>query len=466
MANDVLYHHVAEIIKSVLAKEQSLRNAVYSNNYKVGVPFDLSTSWAEVLSFSFIAMYLTDESRVWEHNAWDNVDWSEEMKKDAHRVIETQKQQAVDISKAEELIGNPEKQWDAFYSQHSNNFFKDRRWLLKEFPELDMKNYAEGSNVRVLEVGCGVGNSSFPLLEWDEHRRMTLYSCDYSDVAVKVLKEHEKYDRSRMCGFVWDITEEPPEDAPAKESLDFVVCIYVLSAIHPSKVRQAIDNLVSLLKPGGMLLLKDYGRFDLTQLRFKKHRYIDENLYCRGDGTLVYFFSNDELDALLRSAGLVQKANFVDRRLIVNRAKHVKMYRQWLQNKKALLRLSCETLRFRALFDEILNDPVLGQITSDPELNGNINLAYVLLYEFLAGAGLGRASPRLRGAIYKHTKAIHDREKLLAEGGRGVAAIKEEGDSSESAVFIPRYARINTLKWTVEEAVERLKYEDWRVSCC
>ncbi|PIO55702.1 hypothetical protein TELCIR_22910, partial [Teladorsagia circumcincta] len=91
----------------------------------------------------FGTRYLTDESRVWEHNAWDNVDWSEEMKKDAHRVIETQKQQAVDASKAEELIGNPEKQWDAFYSQHNNNFFKDRRWLLKEFPELDMKNYAE-----------------------------------------------------------------------------------------------------------------------------------------------------------------------------------------------------------------------------------------------------------------------------------------------------------------------------------
>ncbi|KAK5965833.1 Fe/B12 periplasmic-binding domain-containing protein [Trichostrongylus colubriformis] len=116
------------------------------------------------------------------------------------------------------------------------------------------------------------------------------------------------------------------------------------------------------------------------------------------------------------------------------------------------------------MFDDILKDPVVGQITSDPELNGDINLAYVLLYEFLAGAGLGRASPRLRGAIYKHTKAIHDKEKVLAQSGRGVVAIKEESDSSESAAFIPRYARINTLKWTSEEALERLRYEDWRVT--
>ncbi|KHJ79079.1 hypothetical protein OESDEN_21283 [Oesophagostomum dentatum] len=238
---------------------------------------------------------------------------------------------------------------------------------------------------------------------------MFLYSCDYSDVAVRVLKEDEKYDADRMSAFVWDITQDPPADAPPKESLDYVLCIYVLSAIHPSKIPQAIHNLVTLLKPGGMLLLKDYGRFDLTQLRFKKDRYIEENLYCRGDGTLVYFFSKDELDRLLRAAGLVQKANFVDKRLIVNRAKKVKMYRKWLQNKKSLLRLCCETLRFRPLFYEILEDQELSQIYEDPEVKGDVNLVYILLYEFLAGAGLGRASPRLRGVIYRHTKAIHDR---------------------------------------------------------
>jgi len=80
--------------------------------------------------------------------------------------------------------------------------------------------------------------------------------------------------------------------------------IFVLSALHPIEWESAIRNVFTILKPGGTVLLRDYGRHDLTQVRFKQGRLLEENFYIRGDKTRVYFFDQDDLAKIFTGSPL------------------------------------------------------------------------------------------------------------------------------------------------------------------
>lgn len=95
----------------------------------------------------------------------------------------------------------------------------------------------------VLDVGCGVGNATIPLLQTSERSgKLFVYACDYSQQAVDILMRNTTQWSERCKPFVWDITGQITEIVPAG-SIDIILCIYVLSAIAPEKQQLAVDNL-------------------------------------------------------------------------------------------------------------------------------------------------------------------------------------------------------------------------------
>ena len=104
-------------------------------------------------------------------------------------------------------------------------FFKDRHWLFTEFPELAPHNVKQDKsrplrypsesktsdgtnetnsetnlvqpNQRVFEIGCGVGNTIFPLLLYNDNPNLFVYGCDFSSAAIEIMQQSKEYDPSR-----------------------------------------------------------------------------------------------------------------------------------------------------------------------------------------------------------------------------------------------------------------------------
>lgn len=80
--------------------------------------------------------YLRDDGLVFEHNAWDNVDFPEQKESEIKAIIEMQRDRPVDSMAAERLLETSRDQWNAFYRTHNDGFFMNRNWIVRELPEL------------------------------------------------------------------------------------------------------------------------------------------------------------------------------------------------------------------------------------------------------------------------------------------------------------------------------------------
>ncbi|KAF2405489.1 methyltransferase [Trichodelitschia bisporula] len=337
--------------------------------------------------FQFGSRVLEEGHDIFEFNAWDHVETDDAYKEFAETQYAMQRETPVSEFDKKRFNDQPEKWWNKFYANNAANFFKNRKWLAHEFPVLVSLTKPDAPATVILEVGAGAGNTAFPILALNQNPHLRIHACDFSKKAVELIRNNEAYNNPAAVGHieasVWDIASPPdpvssvpclPEGV-APGSVDIVMLIFIFSALAPSQWTQAVRNVWHVLKPGGVVLFRDYGRGDLAQVRFKKGRWMEENFYVRGDGTRVYFFdegelqqiwagqedethndktlqidlaslalegsddnkSTDDADKPEESSDSTARPKFhvmefgVDRRMLVNRQRRLKMYRCWMQ---------------------------------------------------------------------------------------------------------------------------------------
>lgn len=234
--------------------------------------------------------------------------------------------------KRAKLEAEAQKNWDLFYKRNETRFFKDRHWTKREFEELAGAASDRSDQTPVLlEVGCGVGNFIFPLLE--ENTPFFVYACDFSPRAVDFVRSHPLYDESRVKAFQCDLTRDTLTDRVPECSVDVVTMVFVLSAICPGKMSAVLENVRAVLKPGGVVLFRDYGLYDQAMLRFAPGHKIGTDFYVRQDGTRAYYFSEENLAQLFRDAGFEVESNGYVRRETVNKKEGICVPRVFVQAK-------------------------------------------------------------------------------------------------------------------------------------
>jgi S-adenosylmethionine-diacylgycerolhomoserine-N-methlytransferase len=142
-----------------------------------------------------------------------------------------------------------------FYRYHAY-VYDSTRWLILHGREAAIERLALRPDSRVLEIGCGTGLNFRALLRRLDPARGRLTGLDFSaDMLERAAR--------RVLRHAWSNVELIEADAAALQlsaRFDGILLAYSLSMIPdwPGALRRAYGHL----RPGGRLVVLDFGRFD------------------------------------------------------------------------------------------------------------------------------------------------------------------------------------------------------------
>ncbi|KAJ7106472.1 S-adenosyl-L-methionine-dependent methyltransferase [Mycena crocata] len=124
------------------------------------------------------------------------------------------------------------------------------------------------------------------------------------------------------------------------------------------------------------------------------------------------------------------------------------------KDRKRTAALVIETLKFKSVLSDIIKEAKL--MHEERKKVTSLNLALVLVHDVLLAGGIQAGDGPIKQAILRHkTRLRGEFQKLkIKRGIRSNAELAQTGDAR--AAQIPRYVRVNTSTWSLDDAVKYL----------
>ncbi|KAI0050443.1 S-adenosyl-L-methionine-dependent methyltransferase, partial [Auriscalpium vulgare] len=136
------------------------------------------------------------------------------------------------------------------------------------------------------------------------------------------------------------------------------------------------------------------------------------------------------------------------------------------KDRKRTAALVIETLKYKAALVDVIFAAKL--LTLERKLTSQ-SLALVLVHDLLLSSGIQAGDGPIKQAVLRHkTRLRSEFERIkIKRGARSNAELAQTGDSRACTwsrqALIPRYVRVNTLKWSLDEAVKAYQAKGYQI---
>ena len=146
------------------------------------------------------------------------------------------------------------KSWRVYQDIIAHNYMLHRE--ISNAVRTALDSYRSNEALRILDLGCGDGSMTLPLLSAD---RIAAYiGCDLSKPALDIAEIQIKtlgISAQLICDDMLKVVSEQPD-----QSIDLVYSSYAIHHLNAPQKQQIVEQVARVLVPGGLLVLIDIFR--------------------------------------------------------------------------------------------------------------------------------------------------------------------------------------------------------------